>query len=379
MPKGRKCKIPAKGKKSQGKLYKGNKRSVSKNSDDQYDNLLNLSLTNDENKVVIRGRNLKKMIKKETPSKKGQNKAPNNNQVGNKRNSLRKVKLSYEKDELDSDEEEDEENFDSEVKNDYYIENSEEESVYKEKSHEDSSSFDFNEDNFDNNQEKQLTQLQKTKYQSRRLTKRQKAVLKNSGIEHEKDDNNGEQSWNDYEDELMMNHKMADKKKKNKNIQTFEEKEKKIEMEEKRKAHIAKMNEEHKQNIVKKILNENRNKQVIIMTEYTKKLALRKEKLKTQRFPPNDLIVQYKSTSTGTSLIIPRSVTIKQLIEQNLNDINYDWINSYPDNFVKPTANLDIQKSPKRKTSLYASSNNMIIKRKNSQRKDSGKSSVGKS
>lgn len=188
------------------------------------------------------------------------------------------------------------------------------------------------------NPETKLHKLQSTTYLSKRLTKRQKAVLKKSGMgedgQEESDSYAGEteivlppiQSYSSRaQPEPLQNsnnnlsvqvNARGHRKKLKKNILTVEEKAKKNEAEEKRRAHLARANEEHKQHIVNKILNENKKNKAAVLTEYGKKIIARKTMLEQRKFATTDVVIKYSSSSAGTWVKFPGRLTLEKIIHE---------------------------------------------------------------
>ena len=203
-------------------------------------------------------------------------------------------------------------NSDSNMENFDIISQSDEEDYFLEKNKQESSEeLSMNDSSIE---EQRLQKLQTTTYLSKRLTKRQKAVLKKSGAEEEK-------IVSDEDIDFGNNISKKDKKKR-KNIMSIEEKTKKIEMEEKRREHLAKVNEQHKLQIVNKILNENKKNKKEKTTEYQRREKLRSERKLENNFGLGDVVVKYSSSSKGNFLSFPKSLSLNNL---QSNDMQPHW------------------------------------------------------
>ena len=261
------------------------------------------------------------------------------------------------------------------------------------------SDFEDEEKFLTSNRNKKLSMMQSTTYQSKRLTSRQKAVLKKNNLNNTDDeqiDNVNDELYNESEnipDENVYEQTPVEEpkptgslqnsnlkvtipqnpsqnpsqpphytggretrgnKKKKKNILTQEEKTKKLEIEEKRRAHQAKLNEDHKQQIVNKILNENKRNKTGMLTDHAKKLQNRQVILKNRRFQADEVITKHRYDIGENLLHLPRGQSFKALLNED-----YD---SYFENRKR------YRDSPSRKVSVGSNSHgNLILLRKNSQ------------
>lgn len=240
---------------------------------------------------------------------------------------------------------------------------------------------------------KKLSMMQSTTYLSKRLTKRQKAVQKKTNTdntdEEDHPDLNNDEIYNEVENDTEdvqyaapiteenqntasfsnQNLKVSlnpnqpyipretrGNKKKKKNILTQEEKTRKIEMEEKRRAHLARLSEEHKQQIVNKILNENKRNKTGMITEYQKKLTAREGRLQTRAFKPEELITKHRYDAKMNYIYLPRGLPFKSLLDEE-----YDTF------FANQKSGYYHKDSPQRKLSVGSNSHgNLLVIRKNS-------------